>query len=166
MGRGEGFDGAPGNESVDGGVGGDVLKNSGQDSALELFETDLGGFEKANAAGGFEREVVVVVTKARRRGVPFEALDIGIPEKFGEIDEDPVGERSWRFDGRDGPSSGGGDGLHLLGLSDPVSDGELTMMALPGAEEFRVVAQEMDDVFVAGARVCGKSLEIAAREGT
>jgi hypothetical protein len=75
---------------VDGGVSGDLLEDSCKDSALELFEMDLWCFEKAKAAGGFEREVVVVVTKARRGGVALEAFDVGKPEEFGEIDVEPV----------------------------------------------------------------------------
>lgn len=92
MGSGEGFDGAAGDESVNGGVGWDPLKNPREDSPLELLESDLRGFEQADTSGGFGNEVIVVVAKLRRVGAGLNTFEVGIPLEFGELDEQPVGE--------------------------------------------------------------------------
>ena len=43
--------------------------------------------------------------------------------------------------------------MHLLGLSEQVTDGELSMMALPGMLESVVMAKKFDNVVAAGTGV-------------
>jgi hypothetical protein len=84
--------------------------------------------------------------------------------EFGELDEEPVSEGLRCFDRREKPARCCRYGLHLLGLGEPVFDGELPVVEVPYAPESKIVTEELNNVAVARPGVVGERFDITAGE--
>ncbi len=165
VGRGEGHDGAPFDESVNGGVGRNAIENAGENPPLQLFEARLRAFGEPDAAGALGQNVVVVVLEPGIAEYRAESFEVREPIEFGGVERQPRGEIAWSFDDRKIPLPGGLDRLHTLRLGDPFGDGELAAIFPTGAQETGIIVQEPDDLAVARTRGAAELFDEAGGEG-
>src|SRR5260370_32965400 len=110
-------------EAVDCGMNRNFIEKQSQNLPLQLLQPRFGRFNQTNAAGSFCEDSVVIVPQllAAFSAAP-QALEIGEPLQFFRTEPKPYRQPSRGFDRRNTPGRGCSDRLHLLRLSQPLTN--------------------------------------------